>query len=55
MCYGYSSWFKSARDKELRQVQEKIDALNKQTAPQPSVATSKQPAKPVETSEKVPA
>lgn len=55
MCYGYSSWFSTARSKELRKVQEKIDALNRQAASQPSVAQSKEPAKPVETPEKVPA
>ncbi|HEY2818131.1 MAG TPA: hypothetical protein VGK44_13480 [Casimicrobiaceae bacterium] len=55
MCYGYSSWFSIGRAKEQRKMQEQIDALNKQPAPQPSVAQSKEPAKPVEAREKVPA
>jgi len=55
MCYGYSSWFETARAKELRKVQEKIDALNKERARPSPVAPQKQPSKPVEAGEKVPA
>ena len=55
MCYGYSSWFDKARAKELRKAQEKIDALNKQHAPAAPAGQSKEPAKPAEEREKIPA
>jgi len=55
MCYGYSSWFENSRAKALRKTQEKIDALNKQTAQQSPVAQPQKPVKPVEEREKVPA
>ncbi len=55
MCYGYSSWFDKVRAKELHKAQEKIDALNRETAQQAPVAQQKEPAKAVEEREKVPA
>jgi len=55
MCYGYSSWFDKSRAKDLRKAQEKIDALNKESASPAPAAPVKEPAKPVEEREKVPA
>lgn len=55
MCYGYSSFFERARAKELRKAQEKIDALNKPRATETPAAQSKEPVKPTEEREKVPA
>ena len=53
MCYGYSNWFEKARAKELRKVQEKIDALNKEHASPAPAAESKEPAKTAAKREKI--
>ena len=55
MCYGYSSWFETARAKELRKAQEKIDAMKKQSPLQAPASPAKAPSEPVEQHEKIPA